>query len=79
MTTPVQVVTLPDFDPFTSTGVVPSPCIGVCRMSEKSGLCEGCFRTLEELRQWSRADDSYKRSVWVDILQRQDESKVGGV
>ena len=32
---------------------VPSPCINVCRMNEATRLCEGCFRTLDEIACWS--------------------------
>lgn len=49
---------------------VPSPCISVCRMSELTGLCEGCYRTLDEIRDWSSADDSAKRAIWQRIEQR---------
>jgi hypothetical protein len=30
-----------------------SPCINVCRMDERTGLCEGCFRTIDEIACWS--------------------------
>lgn len=49
---------------------VPSPCISVCRMSEQTGLCEGCYRTLDEIRDWSSADDSARRAIWQRIEQR---------
>ena len=49
---------------------IPSPCISVCRMSEASGWCEGCFRTLDEIAQWSRLGDADKRSVWALIERR---------
>ena len=49
---------------------VPSPCISVCRMSTVSGWCEGCFRTLDEIRLWSRMTDADKRVVWALIEQR---------
>ena len=42
---------------------VPSPCIGVCRMDEISGLCIGCLRTLDEIALWSVLDDDDKRAV----------------
>lgn len=31
---------------------VPSPCIGVCWLNDQSGLCEGCLRTGDEIRDW---------------------------
>ena len=49
---------------------VPSPCISVCRMSEITGLCEGCFRTIDEIRQWSQSDDAAKHALWLKIEQR---------
>ena len=49
---------------------VPSPCISVCRMDAASGLCEGCFRTLDEICQWSGASPQGKRQVWTLIEQR---------
>jgi prolyl-tRNA editing enzyme YbaK/EbsC (Cys-tRNA(Pro) deacylase)/predicted Fe-S protein YdhL (DUF1289 family) len=49
---------------------VPSPCISVCRMNAASGLCEGCFRTRDEIAQWSGADDAGKRRIWTSIGQR---------
>ncbi len=49
---------------------VPSPCISVCRMNELTGLCEGCYRTLDEIRDWSSADDLAKRTIWTHIEQR---------
>ncbi len=49
---------------------LPSPCISVCRMDAASGLCEGCFRTLDEICQWSGASPQGKRQVWALIEQR---------
>ena len=49
---------------------VPSPCISVCRMDERTGLCEGCYRTLDEIRLWSSADDQARRAIWTQIDQR---------
>ena len=53
-----------------TAGNVPSPCISVCRMSEVTGLCEGCWRTLDEIGQWGSADDPAKRMIWARIEQR---------
>jgi predicted Fe-S protein YdhL (DUF1289 family) len=47
-----------------------SPCISVCRMSEKTGLCEGCFRTLDEITGWGHRTVESKRDVWRLIAQR---------
>jgi prolyl-tRNA editing enzyme YbaK/EbsC (Cys-tRNA(Pro) deacylase)/predicted Fe-S protein YdhL (DUF1289 family) len=49
---------------------LPSPCISVCRMNQETWLCEGCYRTIDEIRQWSAADDAAKRVVWDRIEER---------
>ena len=58
------------FDPNADMGFVPSPCISVCVMNAQTGLCEGCFRTIEEIIEWSDATDAVKRAVWVEIKHR---------
>jgi len=47
-----------------------SPCMSVCRMSDHTGLCEGCFRTLEEITGWGHRSPETKRHVWRLIQQR---------
>ena len=49
---------------------LPSPCISVCRISADSGLCEGCFRTLDEISAWSRLPVEGRRELWQTIEQR---------
>ena len=60
-----------DYDPLRDSGRVPSPCISICRMDPQSGLCEGCYRTIEEIVAWGGASEEYKRSVWVEIRKRE--------
>jgi len=48
-------------------GPVPSPCISVCVMDERTGLCTGCQRTLDEIAAWSVLDDGERRAVWTRI------------
>lgn len=51
-------------------GDVPSPCVSVCRMNAANELCQGCFRTLDEIALWSRMGEGAKREVWRSIGQR---------
>jgi uncharacterized protein len=62
-----------DYDPATDTGNAPSPCINVCRMDPRTGWCEGCLRTIEEIAAWSSASEERKRAVWVEIRRRREE------
>ncbi|WP_091994194.1 DUF1289 domain-containing protein [Paraburkholderia lycopersici] len=48
----------------------PSPCINICRMDARSGLCEGCLRNIDEIASWSTLDDAAKRAVWDAIEAR---------
>jgi predicted Fe-S protein YdhL (DUF1289 family) len=49
---------------------VPSPCVSICVMNPDTGWCEGCFRTLAEIGEWSRIDDAGKRQIWLKIGER---------
>ena len=51
-------------------GVVTSPCISVCRMTPDRSHCQGCFRTLEELRAWGKADAGTRQVIWGKLLER---------
>jgi hypothetical protein len=49
---------------------VPSPCNSVCRVDARTGWCEGCFRTLDEIAAWGRLEDGEKRAVWQELGRR---------
>ena len=68
---------VPRYDFFTkATGhLVPSPCVSICNINTESGLCEGCFRTLGEIGDWSQMGNAAKREVWVQISKRASGSK----
>jgi predicted Fe-S protein YdhL (DUF1289 family) len=39
-------------------------------MNPRTGWCEGCLRTIEEIADWSRMEDHEKRAVWQRLDQR---------
>ena len=47
-----------------------SPCINICRMDAASGLCTGCFRTIDEITVWSRTDDHHRRNILTHVATR---------
>jgi predicted Fe-S protein YdhL (DUF1289 family) len=49
---------------------VASPCTSVCRMTPDTGLCEGCFRTLDEIAAWSAMANAEKRAVLAKLPAR---------
>ena len=56
---------------------VASPCISICRMNAMTDLCEGCFRTRDEIAAWSSAGEDGKRRIWRLIDQRMDGLRAG--
>ncbi|MBD8531425.1 MULTISPECIES: DUF1289 domain-containing protein [unclassified Massilia] len=56
---------------------VPSPCISLCEMDGRTGLCRGCLRTIDEIIAWGTASDEDKRAVWVEIRRREADLDFG--
>jgi uncharacterized protein len=50
-----------------------SPCIGVCAMSEATGLCHGCYRTIDEIGKWWNMTSSQRTKVMSKLARRQSE------
>lgn len=48
---------------------VPSPCISLCRLDEQK-VCLGCFRHVEDIREWCSADDQRRRVIVAQAEQR---------
>jgi predicted Fe-S protein YdhL (DUF1289 family) len=61
-----------EFDPLHDPDPVPSPCINVCKMDERTGLCIGCQRTIDEIAGWGMAPEAVKRAVWMEIRRRRE-------
>ena len=53
---------------------VPSPCLSICMMDNDSALCDGCFRTLDEIRDWMIMDREEKLAVLAKLDQRRDDA-----
>lgn len=53
---------------------VQSPCIGICRINSKSSLCEGCWRTVEEISVWPKMVDGKRQQLMLVLEQRKAES-----
>ena len=53
--------------------MIASPCINVCKMDERTGLCSGCLRTIDEIARWSSIDDSRRLSILAAIAKRRQE------
>jgi uncharacterized protein len=49
---------------------VQSPCISVCAF-DGIGLCQGCYRTAEEIEKWWDMSNEEKQAVLAKIAERE--------
>ncbi len=47
-----------------------SPCVGVCVINSQTHLCEGCFRTLDEIAGWWDYAPEQKHTVLAQLDDR---------
>jgi len=57
----------------TEVTEVQSPCVKRCALDEEK-MCQGCKRTLEEIRNWLKMSNDEKQQVLIAI---QERKKVG--
>ena len=53
-----------------------SPCTGICSL-DAQGLCEGCFRTGDEITQWTLMDDAQRQHL-MDVVLPEREAQYPG-
>ena len=53
--------------------MITSPCINICKMDARSGLCQGCLRTIDEITAWSRLDDAGQQHILAKVARRRHE------
>ena len=46
---------------------IETPCIAVCMIDPRTGLCFGCGRTLPEIARWHRIDSAERLAI-MEIL-----------
>jgi hypothetical protein len=50
--------------------MIESPCIKVCTLEARSGLCLGCGRTIDEIARWSSMNDAERARVIAELPAR---------
>lgn len=48
------------------TGSYITPCKSICKVDPHLYVCEGCGRTVEEIRQWTKYSDQQR----MDVMKR---------
>ena len=49
---------------------IPSPCISVCQVDNATGCCIGCFRSIDEIREWPIMTAEEKTAALARIAAR---------
>lgn len=47
-----------------------TPCVDICEMEPRSGLCIGCARTLDEIVRWAEMTPQERRAIMAVLPQR---------
>ncbi|MXN67415.1 DUF1289 domain-containing protein [Stappia sp. GBMRC 2046] len=55
-----------------------SPCINICQIDRKSGLCLGCYRTLDEIAVWSTLSKEDRRAIMDELDARRSSLPEAG-
>jgi predicted Fe-S protein YdhL (DUF1289 family) len=50
---------------------IKTPCVKVCFVDPKAGVCLGCFRTMEELGRWTRYSDAEREVIMQALPERE--------
>jgi predicted Fe-S protein YdhL (DUF1289 family) len=49
---------------------IPSPCVNVCTLDRRLGLCLGCRRSLQEIADWLEMSPEQKLQTLERVAQR---------
>ena len=55
--------------------MIESPCVNICTLDARSGLCLGCGRTIDEISSWSRMSGADRSRVMAELPGRIDARK----
>jgi predicted Fe-S protein YdhL (DUF1289 family) len=44
-----------------------TPCVNICLLDAKTGLCLGCGRSLDEIAGWASMSDSDRRAIMAEL------------
>jgi uncharacterized protein len=49
---------------------IATPCIKVCVVDGESGLCLGCYRTLNEVASWAKIEEAERAAIMGELVSR---------
>ena len=62
--------------PLWKRDEIESPCVQICVVHPETRICTGCYRTIDEITDWSRMTPEDRRNIMDDLPARADQLKV---
>ena len=62
--------------PLWKRDEIESPCVQICVVHPETRICTGCYRTIDEITDWSRMTPEARRTIMDDLPTRADQLKV---
>jgi predicted Fe-S protein YdhL (DUF1289 family) len=62
--------------PLWKRDEIESPCVQICVVHPETRICTGCYRTIDEITDWSRMTAQTRRDIMNDLPARADLLKV---
>ena len=50
--------------------MIESPCVNICTLDARSGLCLGCGRTVEEIARWAAMSAPERKRIMGELSAR---------
>lgn len=50
---------------------IETPCRKICKINKKTELCEGCFRTIEEIARWATFTSVQRKQIMLQLPSRE--------
>ena len=62
--------------PLWKRDEIESPCVQICVVHPETRICTGCYRTIDEITDWSRMTPEARRNIMDDLPARAAQLKV---
>jgi predicted Fe-S protein YdhL (DUF1289 family) len=62
--------------PLWKRDEIESPCVQICIVHPETRICTGCYRTIDEITDWSRMTPEARRNIMDNLPARADQLKV---
>ena len=62
--------------PLWKRDEIESPCVQICIVHPETRICTVCYRTIDEITDWSRMTPEARRNIMDDLPARADQLKV---